>query len=184
MKILNEEKRFDVGIVLGKMLNEDGLLSKDCINRIEKAVKLFEQKYFFKIIVTGGHHMNDPENKTEADMMKKFLLRWGVPNDAIIVEKRALDTIQNAIHTREICEMRDFKKIAVITSEYHLPRALFCFKQLYNGGYHIEGFASPTPMINREMIKHEEEKIHHDKLIIRAILSTRGANEAINKEGI
>ena len=52
--------------------------------------------------------------------MRRFLLDLGVPNDAIVSEGKALNTIENIANVRDIVKGG---RVAIITSAYHVPRA-------------------------------------------------------------
>ena len=53
--------------------------------------------------------------------MRSFLIELGVPADSITEEGRALNTIENIRNVRAIVSSG---RIALVTSAYHMPRAL------------------------------------------------------------
>jgi uncharacterized SAM-binding protein YcdF (DUF218 family) len=53
--------------------------------------------------------------------MRQFLLDLGVPADAIVEEAKSVNTIENIANVRA---MVGDKRVALITSAYHMPRAL------------------------------------------------------------
>jgi uncharacterized SAM-binding protein YcdF (DUF218 family) len=81
-----------------------------------------------RIIVSGGsflaQHGGPPT--TEAEAMRVFLLDLGVPAEAITDEGRALNTIENIRNVREIVGAG---RVALVTSAYHMPRALRIARQ-------------------------------------------------------
>ncbi len=78
------------------------------------------------IIVSGGRPLMSFPG-TEGDVMKKFLVKQGVEEDFIIVENRSRNTWENALYTIEICKGSDFKSVVLVTSAFHLPRAVKAF---------------------------------------------------------
>ena len=97
-------------------LNEGG-------DRVWHAARLWKRGLAPRIIVSGGsflaQHGGPPT--TEADAMRVFLVDLGVPADAITDEGKALNTIENIRNVRAIIGTG---KVALVTSAYHMPRAL------------------------------------------------------------
>jgi uncharacterized SAM-binding protein YcdF (DUF218 family) len=58
---------------------------------------------------------------TEAAAMRQFLLGLGVPAEAIVDEGTSVNTIENIRNVRALV---DNGRVALITSAYHMPRAL------------------------------------------------------------
>jgi uncharacterized SAM-binding protein YcdF (DUF218 family) len=92
-------------------------------DRIWQAARLFHRGLAPRIIVTGGsflaEHGGPPT--TEAEAMRAFLLDLGVPAEAILDEPKALNTIDNI---RNVRAMVGDGRVALVTSAYHMPRAL------------------------------------------------------------
>jgi uncharacterized SAM-binding protein YcdF (DUF218 family) len=92
-------------------------------DRIWKAARMWKRGVAPRIIVSGGsflaQHGGPPI--TEADAMREFLMDLGVPADAITDEGQALNTIENIRNVRTIIGNG---KVALVTSAYHMPRAL------------------------------------------------------------
>ena len=78
-----------------------------------------------RIIVSGGSYavaMGDaPAKQTEAMAMRQFLIALGVPEDRIVNEASSLNTIENMRETRALVGTG---RVALVTSGYHMPRAL------------------------------------------------------------
>ena len=80
------------------------------------------------IIVSGGRpFMSLPE--AGADVMRSFLLKLGVPDAFIILERRSRNTWENAQFTLKICDENGFKNILLVTSSFHMPRAVLAFSK-------------------------------------------------------
>jgi uncharacterized SAM-binding protein YcdF (DUF218 family) len=94
------------------------------MTRIVTAVRLYRQTNL-PIIVTGGRMADD--DASEAQVAKRFLMDLGVPEDAIIEEGMARDTAENARFTASICRRKGFSRPIVLTTAYHLKRALIAF---------------------------------------------------------
>ncbi|MCX7364392.1 MAG: YdcF family protein [Alphaproteobacteria bacterium] len=92
-------------------------------DRVWHAARLFKRGVASRIIVTGGNVLLDEgrPTTTEAEATRRFLTDLGVPREAIVEEGRAINTIQNIRFVREL--VTD-KKVALVTSAFHMPRAL------------------------------------------------------------
>jgi uncharacterized SAM-binding protein YcdF (DUF218 family) len=92
-------------------------------DRVWLAARLYHKRVAPRIIVSGGGYMADPEVPitTEADGMRQFLIDLGVPADSIAEEGKSNNTIENI---RNVQAMVGNGRVALITSAYHMPRAL------------------------------------------------------------
>ncbi|MFI4999259.1 MAG: YdcF family protein [Reyranellales bacterium] len=101
----------------------------DASDRIWHAARLYHRGVAPRIIVSGGSYAAQTGVKvaTEADAMRRFLLDLGVPSEAIVEEGRSLNTIENVTFVREL--VHD-KPVALVTSAYHMPRALRLARRL------------------------------------------------------
>ena len=91
-------------------------------DRIWQAARLYRAGAAPKIIVSGGSFIEQQGGPatTEAEAMRRFLIDLGVPNEAIVSEGKALNTIENIANVRDIVKGG---RVAIITSAYHVPRA-------------------------------------------------------------
>ncbi len=80
------------------------------------------------IIVSGGKSFGSIE--ADAITMENVLIELGIPKDQIIKEIKSRNTIENGLFTKSIIEKYKFKKIALVTSAYHMKRSVFVFKKL------------------------------------------------------
>jgi len=104
--------------------------------RVEHALKLYQQGLADYIIVSGGigPFSKDP-NKTEAEIMADYLIKFGVPEDRIWIENESTNTSENVHNTMSIIihEAFDHPGIPVnpivVTSSFHLKRTLALFEE-------------------------------------------------------
>ena len=90
------------------------------------AVAKLQKQTGLPVIVTGGAPDSDtPESVAAA----RYLVELGIPQAKIITEEAARDTIENAAFTSRICVEKGYKRLILVTSAYHMPRAVFLFKK-------------------------------------------------------
>ncbi|MDR6391844.1 YdcF family protein [Paraburkholderia phenoliruptrix] len=78
------------------------------------------------VIVSGGNPQRHPA--TEADTYLPYLLREQVPRSDIVLENRSLTTYENARNVSAIVGQSRYDSLILVTSAYHMPRALLDFR--------------------------------------------------------
>lgn len=63
----------------------------------------------------------------EVRTMRQAIARLGIPDEAVLVESRSLNTRQNAEHTAALARTHGFKRVILTTSALHMPRAMLQF---------------------------------------------------------
>jgi uncharacterized SAM-binding protein YcdF (DUF218 family) len=97
------------------------------LTRIVTAVRL-QKRLHIPIIVSGIEVLGDKVK--EDHIVKRFLTDLGIPADKIILEDKSRDTFENAKFTQKICARSDFTNPILVTSAYHLKRAVMSFKKI------------------------------------------------------
>lgn len=131
---LPRNPRGDVIILLGggvydrvPDLTGIGAPSGMMLARIVTAVRL-QKRLKIPIVVSGGKVYE--HKSAEAPIVKRFLVDLGVPAQRIILEEKSRDTLENAMYVREICVDFGYKTPILVTSAYHLKRALMSFNKV------------------------------------------------------
>ena len=95
----------------------------EAADRIWHAARLYHRGVAKKIIVSGGSFAayNGGPATSEAEAMRRFLIDLGVPSEAIVSEPNSLNTLENI---RNVRQMVGDARVALVTSGYHMPRAL------------------------------------------------------------
>lgn len=113
----------DAIIVLGGGINPvDGTPLSTLAYRLDRALELYDMGYAPNIIVSGGQGADEPIS--EAESMRRYLISKGIPAEAVIPEARSVNTQQNMEFSREIMTARGYDTALIVTSDYHLWRAL------------------------------------------------------------
>ncbi|MDD2804916.1 MAG: YdcF family protein [Elusimicrobiales bacterium] len=77
------------------------------------------------VLVSGGAPFSaEPESEAAA----AYLEELGVPRAKLLTEVRSRDTQENAAYSVALCREKNFKKIILLTSAYHMPRAALLFR--------------------------------------------------------
>jgi SanA protein len=117
---LNEIPFNKVGLILGTSKNfRGGAPNIYFDNRMHAAVSLFKAKRIRYIIVSGD---NRKASYNEPVMMKKELVRLGVPDTAIFLDYAGFRTFDSVIRCREIFSQNS---ISIISQRFHLERAIY-----------------------------------------------------------
>lgn len=133
-----DQQRLDLAIILGQRLNPDGSLVDNLIERLKGGA--FVNKYYsdergvtVPLMVCGGDVVQC--GTTEADAMAKTLIReMNVYTEDIIVERRSTTTAENAEFAHELWKVMPVRprRIALVTSDFHLDRALLLFERAFS----------------------------------------------------
>lgn len=105
--------------------------------RLQAALRLYRQGYVRYIIVSGGQGKD--ESVAESRSMKRFLVINGVAEEDIVEERLSTDTWENLRNSLQVMERYDFKDAVIVTSDYHLPRAMAVARQF---NMNISGYAA------------------------------------------
>src|SRR5690606_12335106 len=79
------------------------------------------------LIVVSGAALEG--NVSEAQIMANSLKQQDIPESAVLMESRSFTTHENAVYTAEKLKQRDIKRILLVTSALHMPRAMAVFKK-------------------------------------------------------
>lgn len=81
------------------------------------------------LVVAGGSGDPEWQEAREADFLARFAQELGVPADRILVERDSRTTAEDAKYTAELLRSRGIRSLFLVTSAFHLPRALGCFRK-------------------------------------------------------
>jgi len=116
----------DLGVVLGNTVYPDGTPSPRLVARLDRAVELFKQDVFPRILVSGAI---GKEGRDEALVMRDYLLQNGVPSPQVLVDSEGRTTFATAANTRRLMDQRGFRSALVISQYLHVPRARLALRR-------------------------------------------------------
>ena len=135
---LPERQESDVIIVLGAQVKEDGTPSEALRRRMIAALEVHQEKRQ-TIIVCGAQGSNEP--RAEGDVMRDWLIAQGVREEDVVAETASFNTRQNLEYAKAIMEHRGLSRALIVTSDYHVARALRLCAQT---GIEAPGKGSPS----------------------------------------
>ncbi len=150
-KIASGNENVKYVIVLGGGITKDAKLSRNVKNRVELAADYMKKNTRTIAVVTGGKLSFLP--CPESTVLKSYLVELGIPEERVLEEDSAKDTIQNfqlsakvlADHEKKSIEEITASPVMIITSDIHLARAERLAKRI--GYSEFYGLASKTPLL-------------------------------------
>jgi uncharacterized SAM-binding protein YcdF (DUF218 family) len=116
-----DQEKVDYLIILGAGLwGETPSLSLQ--QRLEESLDFIKKNPTTRIVLSGG--MGPGETITEAEAMKRYLVKRGVDDSLIIKEDKSTNTKENLLFTKELLKKDNGTiKIQLITNNFHMFRA-------------------------------------------------------------
>ena len=90
-----------------------------------------------RIVFSGGSGQIIYGGATEADLAARVFQSFGVPLERMTFEGRSRNTVENARFTRDLVTPGPGERWLLVTSAYHMPRAVGCFRQV---GFDVEAW--------------------------------------------
>lgn len=98
------------------------------VDRVWHAAHLFRAGKAPRILVTGGNLPWAGIEQPEATVMAQLLEELGVPTTALVLEGHSRTTEQNRDNSLPILHQLGVKRILLVTSALHMPRAMRLFE--------------------------------------------------------
>lgn len=103
------------------------------------------------VAICCGGILHDDQSKSEAEYIYEMLCESGIERERILLDDRSKTTYENFVNAKTIIEgqgRQGEKKLAFVSSEYHLMRA----KMIAGlAGVEVESLAAPSPKKGRAM---------------------------------
>ncbi len=93
--------------------------------RLSAARECWARTSGVEVLVSGGRLW---WGSAEASVMRRELLASGIPDASLITELCSLNTRENARYCRRIAVARAFRRVALVTSDFHMNRAVRHFR--------------------------------------------------------
>ncbi|KAK9833923.1 hypothetical protein WJX74_010035 [Apatococcus lobatus] len=129
--------------------------------RLQTAVRLWSSGRYQVLVCTGWASV--PGLPTEASYLQELAVAEGIPASGIIIEEQATNTLENALYSLPCLVALHVMHAAVVTSDYHMPRARLMFEAVYSETgiqlHFAEAKSSIPDAIRQELKEHEERGI-------------------------
>ncbi len=127
------QPQYDYGVVLGGMITVDfknkKIVPQVSIDRLMQTIVLYKKGYIKKIFISGGSG-SLIDSTSESIYLREYLMEIGIPSEDIFYESYSRNTHENALETfKVLCPDSVQPKIMLITSAFHMRRAVACFKK-------------------------------------------------------
>jgi uncharacterized SAM-binding protein YcdF (DUF218 family) len=113
-------------------------------SRLDTAAEFSKLHPDIEVIVSGGQ--GEGESITEAEAMKRYLIKEGIDENRIIMEEKSTSTKENLIFSKSILDNLQNNaayKVILITSDFHIFRTKILAKKV---GLDISVLPSKTPL--------------------------------------
>ena len=162
----------DAIVVLGGGIRRDdyGINLQAAADRVWFGARLFHAGRAPLVVLSGGGAEELGQAAPEAPSMAAFIKDLGVPESALLLEDGSRTTRENAIHTQPLLQARGIKRILLVTSAQHMPRALATFRQLG-----MDAIAAPTDFEASPPLEHGVLRWMPDSRMLER--SSRGLKE-------
>ncbi len=106
--------------------------------RMTAGIELAKRHPSARLVFTGGDgSLLEDDGLTEADAANAFFRLAGIEGARLVMEGRSRNTRENAVFTRPMIEPKPGERWLLITSAFHMPRAIGCFRAV---GLDLEAF--------------------------------------------
>jgi uncharacterized SAM-binding protein YcdF (DUF218 family) len=133
-------EEIQVAVVLGTEVLSGGRPSRTLAARVRHAAGLYERGRVRLIIATGGLGKHPP---AEAEVMGRVLGEEGVPDHAVMLEDRALNTWDSARFVTGMAKRLGVSDVLVVTDPLHCVRTVAAFERAGLGAWAEPVYDSP-----------------------------------------
>lgn len=140
---LNDSPSAPAVIVFGAGLTRDGSPTLILQDRVETAVRLYQEGKVTKILMSGDNRFveyNEPAS------MREYAISLGVPVEDIILDYAGRSTYDTCYRAKAIFGL---DRIILVTQAFHLPRAIYTCKVL---GLDVDGVTANLKIFRKSSI--------------------------------
>lgn len=152
---MNGDPRADAIVVLGHRVEPDGRPGFELAKRLERGLELLRAARAPLLVCSGGRDPDEPTSAAEA--MLRVAAASGVEARRLVASPRPLTTLEEAITcSLEFSQPRGWRRLILVTSDYHVTRAVAAFTQAHGSGVAIQAepvsgpFGDPRLLARRE----------------------------------
>jgi uncharacterized SAM-binding protein YcdF (DUF218 family) len=125
---MSKDRHYDAVVVLSGIVDGtvDSPSYNESVDRLLTSFDLLRRDRVAMALLSGGSPA--PNSAVEAPILAAQLERWGIAKDRLVTESESRNTHENALFSARIVRERGWKKVLLVTSAFHMSRALGCFR--------------------------------------------------------
>lgn len=174
-------------VVLGGGINKKGNLFPDSQKRVEEASRIYK-KNPRQVLLCGKYSFfyegKEVPVKTEAEAMRDYILKLGVREEDIFLEKKSQDTVFNAYYAKtEYFLPYNKSEALIVTSDFSLERTEYIFSKVFGENYdlHFLGVPSSFPCKIKGEIMEKQRKLTREAVELFQEIE-EGDHEAVREK--
>jgi uncharacterized SAM-binding protein YcdF (DUF218 family) len=137
--------------------------------RLDRGVGLFQAGVAPLLVLSGG----GAGPVAEAEQMRQAALASGVPEAALLIDREARNTLENARNTARLLGSQGLHSVLLVSDRVHLPRAIVLFRL---AGLRVMGSAAVSaPSVGRAADAAIREVVALPWSLLRALITRRTA---------
>jgi uncharacterized SAM-binding protein YcdF (DUF218 family) len=155
----NNPLSYDAVVVLAHLMEKDGTLGAETRMRVDKGAHLATQTAY-KIVFLGWDYRADSSICISDAIASYVMSHHSVPSSMIIIDRNSRDTVGDAIFSKRILGgISKHRRVMIVTSDYHVARALRIFRYVYGEDWVVDATgvpATPTASVLANEIRSQE----------------------------
>lgn len=118
------------------------------LSNIEPAINLYRKGFTQAIVISGFGPQKTPDttSPSEAEILKNYAIRSGIPADKILIEIESTNTLENFCFTRPLIETHfgwhKITQVAICGQPFHMRRALMTARRQWPS--HVKLLMTPS----------------------------------------
>lgn len=116
----------DAIVVFGARAYADGTPSQALADRVRTGCRLYQQGYARYLVFSGGP---GDGRVHETESMRRMARSLGVPDSAILLDPRGLNTRATVRQTERLFARRGIEKVLAVSHYFHLPRIKMAYRR-------------------------------------------------------
>ena len=126
LRMTEPARQADAIVVFAGGVGESGQAGEGYLERIRHAINLYQAGLAPRLVLSSGYTFVFKE----AEIMRDLAVARGVPASAIQLETASANTVENVIFTTQLLERQGGRQILLVSSPYHMRRAVWTFRKL------------------------------------------------------
>lgn len=159
VRTASESGRYEAVILLGGMVDEPVRLTHgqmaytEANERLLQAFAMLREDRAQYVLIAAGM-INPSHTQSEAETLGRQLEQWGIDRGRIVLETSSRNTRENALNSASIIAKYGWTKLVLITSAFHMKRALGCFHQVgvHPDAWPVDYRSNHTPVFDTSLL--------------------------------